>query len=214
MPEAPVKMTPMFEQYLRIKAEHPDALLFYRMGDFYELFFDDARTAARELRIALTSRSRDAENPVPMCGVPWHAVESYVAQLIGKGYQIAICDQTEDPKAAKGLVKRAVTRVITPGTVLEDANLQTKSHNYLGALYAAAPDQGGAFAWADISTGQWSGLEFKRPAELWQWVQKLAPRELLTPEGLEPPPRTLLDGVRLCACRVRSSTCSAPRSAC
>lgn len=197
MPEAPVKMTPMFEQYLRIKAEHPDALLFYRMGDFYELFFDDARTAARELRIALTSRSRDAENPVPMCGVPWHAVESYVAQLIGKGYQIAICDQTEDPKAAKGLVKRAVTRVITPGTVLEDANLQTKSHNYLGALYAAAPDQGGAFAWADISTGQWSGLEFKRPAELWQWVQKLAPRELLTPEGLEPPPRTLLDGVRL-----------------
>ncbi len=197
MPETPVKITPMFEQYLRIKAEHPDALLFYRMGDFYELFFDDARTAARELRIALTSRSRDAENPVPMCGVPWHAVESYIAQLISKGYQIAICDQTEDPKAAKGLVKRAVTRVVTPGTVLEDANLQTKSHNYLGALCAAAQDQGGAFAWADISTGQWSGLEFKRPAELWQWVQKLAPRELLLPEGLEPPPRTALEGIRL-----------------
>ena len=118
MAETPAKLTPMFEQYMRIKADYPDALLFYRMGDFYELFFDDAVTAARELQIALTSRSKDSENPVPMCGVPWHAVQSYVAQLIDKGFHVAICDQTEDPKAAKGLVKRAVTCVITPGTVL------------------------------------------------------------------------------------------------
>ena len=200
MSEAPVKLTPMFEQYMRIKAEHPDALLFYRMGDFYELFLDDAKVAARELQIALTSRSRDAENPIPMCGVPWHAVEGYVAQLIDKGYHVAICDQTEDPKAAKGLVKRAVTRVITPGTVLEDANLASKSHNYLAALCPPATGgtgSAGGLAWADISTGQWSGVEFKREAELWQWAQKLAPRELLVPEGTELPPRCILEGIRL-----------------
>jgi len=182
---------------MRIKAEHPDALLLYRMGDFYELFLEDAKVAARELQIALTSRSRDAENPIPMCGVPWHAVEGYVAQLIDKGYHVAICDQTEDPKAAKGLVKRAVTRVITPGTVLEDANLASKSHNYLAALCPAAAGGGGGLAWADISTGQWSGVEFKREAELWQWAQKLAPRELLVPEGTEQPPRCILEGIRL-----------------
>ena len=197
MPETPTKLTPMFEQYMHIKADYPDALLFYRMGDFYELFFDDAVTAARELQIALTSRSKDSENPVPMCGVPWHAVQSYVAQLIDKGFHVAICDQTEDPKAAKGLVKRAVTCVITPGTVLEDANLNTKSHNYLGALCYDTGQGRGGFAWADISTGQWSGVEFKRQAELWQWAQKLAPRELLVPEGLELPPHCLLEGVRM-----------------
>ena len=197
MSEAPVKLTPMFEQYMGIKAEHPDALLFYRMGDFYELFLEDAKVAARELQIALTSRSRDAENPIPMCGVPWHAVEGYVAQLIDKGYHVAICDQTEDPKAAKGLVKRAVTRVITPGTVLEDANLASKSHNFLGALCPSASGGAGGLAWADISTGQWSGVEFKRVAELWQWAQKLAPRELLVPEGVEPPQRCILEGIRL-----------------
>lgn len=197
MSETPTKLTPMFEQYMRIKADYPDALLFYRMGDFYELFFDDAVTAARELQIALTSRSKDSENPVPMCGVPWHAVQSYVAQLIDKGFHVAICDQTEDPKAAKGLVKRAVTCVITPGTVLEDANLNTKSHNYLGALCYDTGQGRGGFAWADISTGQWSGVEFKRQAELWQWAQKLAPRELLVPEGLELPPHCLLEGVRM-----------------
>ena len=159
----------MFEQYLRIKADYPDALLFYRMGDFYELFFDDAVTAARELQIALTSRSRDTENPVPMCGVPWHAAQAYIAQLIDKGFHVAICDQTEDPKAAKGLVQRAVTCVVTPGTVLEDANLDARSHNYLGAAFWEGHN--GAFVWADISTGQWSGLEVKRLPELWQWIQ-------------------------------------------
>ena len=197
MPENSVKMTPMLEQYTRIKAQHPDALLFYRMGDFYELFFEDARIAARELQIALTSRNRDAQNPVPMCGVPWHAVEGYLAQLIDKGYNVAICDQTENPKEAKGLVKRAVTRIITPATVLEDVNLNSKSHNYLGAICLSEDSGTGAFAWADISTGQWSGAEFRREAELWQWVQKIAPRELLAPEGCAPPHRSPLEGIRL-----------------
>ncbi|MBO4301140.1 MAG: DNA mismatch repair protein MutS [Desulfovibrio sp.] len=195
MPEPAIKISPMFEQYNRIKAKHPDALLFYRMGDFYELFFEDARVAARELQLTLTSRNREAENPVPMCGVPWHAADTYVAQLIDKGYHVAICDQTEDPKAAKGLVKRAVSRVITPGTILEDANLNSKSHNYLAALCPVK--DGGGLAWADVSTGQWSGVEFAREAELWQWVQKLCPRELLLPEGTAAPPRSQLEGVRV-----------------
>lgn len=193
---AGTKLTPMFEQYLRIKAEYPDALLFYRMGDFYELFFDDAVTAARELQIALTSRSKDSENPVPMCGVPWHAAQSYLAQLVAKGYHVAICDQMEDPRQAKGLVQRAVTRVVTPATVLDDANLDSKSHNYLGALLLEDSGRGG-FAWADVSTGQWSGVELRRASELWQWAQKLAPRELLVPDDMTLPPHCLLEGIRL-----------------
>ena len=128
----------MMAQYLAIKKDYPDTLVLYRMGDFYELFFSDAEVAARELQITLTSRSKDTQNPVPMCGVPWHAVDAYVAQLVDKGYHIAICDQIEDPKTAKGLVKRAVTCVKTPGTVVDDANLNTKSHNYLGALCPGA----------------------------------------------------------------------------
>ena len=194
---AGAKLTPMFEQYLRIKAEHPDALLFYRMGDFYELFFDDAVTAARELQIALTSRSKDSENPVPMCGVPWHAAQAYLAQLVDKGYHVAICDQVEDPRQAKGLVQRAVTRVVTPATVLDEANLDSKSHNYLGALLLDADSGRGGFSWADISTGQWSGVELRRTSELWQWAQKLAPRELLVPEDMALPPHCLLEGIRL-----------------
>ena len=138
----------MLRQYLHIKGEHPDCLLMYRMGDFYEMFFEDAVTAARELQIALTSRNRDKDNPdaVPMCGVPWHALQGYLAQLVDKGYRVAICDQVEDPKQASGLVKRAVTRIVTPGTVLDDANLEAKSHNYLGALYWDAGKNQGGFA--------------------------------------------------------------------
>ena len=181
-PQRPCKMTPMFEQYFAIKDEYPDALLFYRMGDFYELFFGDAEIAARELQIALTSRNSQAEQPVPMCGVPHHAVENYLNQLLEKGYHVAICEQIEDPKAAKGLVKRAVTIVRTPGTAVEDASLAAKAHNYLGALYWDAEKNAGGFAWLEFSTGEWSGLFSKKESELWQWVQKMQPRELLLPD--------------------------------
>ena len=176
------KLTPMFEQYLSIKKDYQDALLFYRMGDFYELFFEDAEVAAKALQIALTSRNSQADNPTPMCGVPHHSAEVYITQLLEKGFKIAICDQIEDPKAAKGLVKRAVTRVRTPGTAVEDASLFAKGHNYLGALYFDAAKGCGGFAWLEYSTGQWSGLYSKREADLWQWVQKLQPRELLLPD--------------------------------
>ena len=144
------RLTPMYEQYLKVKAEYPDALLFYRMGDFYEMFFEDAEVASRELQLTLTSRNRSGEDCIPMCGVPWHAAEAYISQLVEKGYKIAVCDQVEDPRTAKGLVKRAVTRVVTAGTTLEDANLVAKSHNYLGAVFWNEERGAGGFAW----TGQ------------------------------------------------------------
>lgn len=183
------KLTPMFEQYLGIKQEYPDALLFYRMGDFYELFFEDAQVAAKELQIALTSRNPNAETKAPMCGVPHHSVDGYLAQLLDKGYKVAICDQVEDPRQAKGLVRRAVTRVLTPGTVVEDANLTSKSPNYLAAMLWNAAQGVGALAWIDFSTGEWSGMDARRDEILWQWVAKLSPRELLLPQGQDVPAR-------------------------
>ncbi len=174
------KLTPMLEQYLRIKEEYPDALLFYRMGDFYELFFEDAEKAARELQIALTSRNPQAEHPVPMCGVPHHATNEYLKQLIEKGFKVAICDQMEDPKEAKGLVKREVTRVLTPGTIVEDLAQEQGDSQYLAAMIMD-DKQGGGLAWADCTTGEWTGIVSQDPAFLWQWVAKIAPRELLLP---------------------------------
>lgn len=195
----PPKMTPMFEQYMGIKQEYPNALLFYRMGDFFELFFDDAVITAKELQLTLTSRNPDAENPVPMCGVPHHALDNYLPQLLERGYTLAICDQIENPKEAKGLVKRAITRILTPGTVIEDSSLHGKEHNYLGALYWDSQAASGGFAWAENSTGEWSGLYSTKESELWQWVQKIAPRELLLPDGKEAvrvPPSVDLRNIR------------------
>ena len=191
------KMTPMLEQYLRAKAEHPDALLFYRMGDFYELFFEDAITAARELQITLTTRNPGADSPIPMCGVPHHAAEGYLAELLEKGFSVAVCDQIEDPRQAKGLVKRAVTRVLTPGTAVEDGNLRAKEHNFLAALYYDADERAGGLAWVDCSTGEWSGLHSRDAARLWQWMVKIGPRELLLPEGVTPPRDIPLAGVHV-----------------
>ena len=172
----------MFEQYFAIKKEYPDVLLFYRMGDFYELFFEDAKIAAKELQIALTCRNSNAEHPIPMCGVPHHSAEVYLNQLLAKNYKVAICEQVEDPKTAKGLVKRAVTLVRTPGTAVEDASLSAKTNNYLGALYWNEKKQAGGFAWLEYSTGTWSGLQSSKQAELLQWVQKISPKELLLPD--------------------------------
>jgi DNA mismatch repair protein MutS len=187
----------MLEQYMRVKGEYPDALLFYRMGDFYEMFFEDAITAARELQIALTSRNPDAASPIPMCGVPHHAADAYLSQLLDKGFKVAVCDQIEDPKLAKGLVKRAVTRVLTPGTAVEDGNLRAKEHNFLAALFADPEERAGGLAWIDFSTGEWSGLYAKDTARLWQWAVKIGPRELLLPEGLEPPKGFATAGIRI-----------------
>ncbi|WP_291328067.1 DNA mismatch repair protein MutS [Desulfovibrio sp. UCD-KL4C] len=173
----------MFEQYLQIKEDHPDSLLFYRMGDFYELFFEDAEIAARELQISLTCRNPNSEIKTPMCGVPHHAVETYLSRLLEKGYKIALCDQIEDPKQAKGLVKRAVTRIFTPGTVVEDSTLSAKANNFLAALIWDEAKSAGGLGWIDFSTGQWSGVLSKNEANLWQWAIKVDPKELILQQG-------------------------------
>ena len=122
-------LTPAMRQYLEIKARYPDCILFFRMGDFYEMFFEDAVLASKLLDITLTSRDKGREDSVPLCGFPWHAASSYIAKLIGKGHKVAICEQMEDPKLAKGVVKREVVRVVTPGLVLDQENLREKENN-------------------------------------------------------------------------------------
>jgi DNA mismatch repair protein MutS len=172
------KVTPMMEQYLRIKEQHRDAILFYRMGDFYEMFFEDAVVAARELEITLTSRDRQAEDPVPMCGVPHHAADTYIARLLDRGYRVAVCDQVEDPREAKGLVRREVVRVVTPGTTL--GSLDGKSPNYLAATCGDGDAWGLAFL--DLSTGDFRMTQVDNMALLLEELGRMEPRELLVPE--------------------------------
>ena len=139
------------QQYLGIKEEYKDCLLFYRLGDFYELFFEDAKVASKELEITLTGKDCGLEERAPMCGVPFHSADSYIAKLNERGYKVAICEQVEDPKAAKGLVKRDVIRIVTPGTVLDTNVLDEGSNNYIACIYGCV--NGYATAFCDVSTG-------------------------------------------------------------
>src|SRR6516165_1168792 len=143
--------TPLMRQYAAVKKEHPNALLFFRLGDFYELFFEDAVVAAKELQITLTSRNKEKGIAIPMCGVPYHAAENYIAKLIRKGFKVAICEQMEDPKVAKKLVRREVTRVVTPGTAA-DSSLSAEENNFLAAISRNQNVAG--FAALDLSTGE------------------------------------------------------------
>ena len=182
--------TPLMRQHAAIKKEHPTALLFFRVGDFYELFLEDAVTAARELQITLTSRQKVDGIPLPMCGVPYHAAEGYISKLIRKGYKVAICDQVEDPKLTKKLVRREVTRVVTPGTAA-DSQLGSEENNFLCAVARRAPAAGSAalpvtttlgFAALDLSTGEFRATEFSGPdadRRVADELQTLRPRELL-----------------------------------
>jgi len=171
--------TPLMRQYAAIKKEHPSALLFFRLGDFYELFFDDAVLAARELQITLTSRNKEKGLAVPMCGVPYHAAEGYISKLIRKGYKVAVCDQVEDARLAKKLVRREVTRVITPGTAA-DSSLGSEENNFLGAV-AQSGDRAG-FAALDLSTGEFRATEFQgqdAAKRIQDELQQLRPKEIL-----------------------------------
>src|SRR5262245_13403543 len=179
-------LTPMMRQYHAVKQEAPDALLLFRLGDFYELFFDDAVTASRELEITLTARNKERGNPVPMCGVPYHAADSYIARLLRKGYKVAICDQMEAPQKGVKLVKREVTRIITPGTVTDTNVLSPGENNFLLAL-TDNPDAGGLLgcAFLDISTGELRASQFAGPdrwTRLMLDVEHFSPREVLFPE--------------------------------
>ena len=149
----PARATPMLRQYFEMKNRVPDAILFYRMGDFYEMFFEDAREAAPLLGIALTARHRDSDIEAPMCGVPWQSADHHIARLVAAGRKVAVCDQVEDPRSAKGLVRRDITRVVTPGTVLDPESLAPGAASYLAAVL---PEEGKepAVAFLDFSTGQ------------------------------------------------------------
>lgn len=166
------KLTPMLAQYMSIKSQYPDVILMFRLGDFYEMFGDDAVTASRELEIVLTARDAGASGKMPMCGVPHHSVERYIARLISRGYRVAICDQVEDAKLAKGLVKRDVTRVVTPGTVLEDGMLNAKSNNYLAALIPNENHSG--LALVDISTGEFLVTEINGRDSVPKAIEEIA----------------------------------------
>ena len=129
------KITPMMEQYFQIKEKYKHCLLFFRLGDFYEMFFEDAVIASKELEITLTGKDWGQKERAPMCGVPFHAADSYIARLVEKGYKVAICEQVEDPKAAKGIVKREVIRIVTPGTVIDTSALDEKKNNYFVSIF-------------------------------------------------------------------------------
>ncbi len=175
--------SPMMKQYFEMKREHPNSILFFRLGDFYEMFFNDAKTASRELDLTLTSRDCGQDERAPMCGVPFHSAEGYIAKLLAKGYRVTICDQVEDPKTAKGLVKRDVVRVITPGTVLESSMLDESKNNYICSLYYV---QGGiGLCFADVSTGELhagtmeAGDLKDAVRELENRLSRFSPREIL-----------------------------------
>jgi DNA mismatch repair protein MutS len=176
--------TPMMQQYLRIKAEHPNTLVFYRMGDFYELFYDDARRASKLIDITLTSRGQSAGEPIPMAGVPFHAVDTYLARLVRKGESVAICEQIGDASKSKGPVERQVVRVVTPGTVTDDALLEQRRETLLAAVSRTLTKEGARFglAWLDLAAGRFSVLEADGAPALEAELERLKPAELLVPE--------------------------------
>ncbi len=174
------KLTPMMERYLEVKRQNPGSILLFRMGDFYELFHEDARLAAKVLGLTLTSRDKGSPNPVPMAGFPYHALEGYLQKLIRAGHRAAICDQVEDPKKAKGLVKREVTQIVTPGTVTDEALLDPRAANFLASVFAGKHRVG--LAWLDVSTGRFLTTDLA-PDELADELARLRPAECLYPEG-------------------------------
>ena len=179
----------MMEQYARLKAKAGDALLFFRMGDFYELFHDDAVVAAKALNITLTSRQKHQDEPIPMCGVPYHSAEGYLERLLQQGLKVAIAEQIEDPRQAEGLVKRDIIRVVTPGTIVSPSSLEPKVHNFLACI--AITTDGAGFAFVDVSTGAFAVTTWTSE-DAWQQAlrgeyERVQPREVLIPKPLAMP---------------------------
>ncbi|PYS70097.1 MAG: DNA mismatch repair protein MutS [Acidobacteria bacterium] len=188
--------TPMVRQYQELKSQHPGTLLFFRLGDFYELFFDDAVIGSRELQITLTARHKERGDPIPMCGVPHHSAANYIAKLVRKGYRVAVCEQTEDPSPTKKLVRREVVRIVTPGTPIDPQLLEPRESTFLAAVCARGESIGAAFL--DISTGEFRATQASG-SESWKRIaadiESYAPRELLFPESLAPLIRAGLAGL-------------------
>ena len=175
------ELTPMMKQYMETKSQYRDCILFYRLGDFYEMFFDDALTASRELEITLTGKNCGQEERAPMCGVPYHAVEGYLNRLVSKGYKVAICEQVEDPKTAKGIVKREVVRIVTPGTNLDTQALDESRNNYIMCIVYIADRYGVSVA--DITTGDYFVTEFTDSGKLMDEICRFAPSEIICNEA-------------------------------
>ena len=201
-------LTPMQRQYRAMKEKHQDCILFFRLGDFYEMFNEDAFLAARELDLTLTTRDRGKpkEEQTPMCGVPFHSVDSYIARLVQKGYKVAICEQMEDPATAKGLVERDITRIVTPGTVTESCMLDESKNNYMGCIYG----EGGKFglAFCDVSTGAFFVTVCTDPRTLPRsWAGSPPPRSCASVRG-----RTVRQFRMLCSAASAAVWTRAPRT--
>ena len=186
--------TPLMKQYKDIKSQHQDSILFFRLGDFYEMFFEDAVKASKELGLTLTSRNKEKGTDVPLAGVPYHSAASYISRLVSKGYKIAICEQTEDPKAAKGIVKREVVRIVTPGTVIDVDTLDARSNNYLMSITASEGKFG--IAYIDITTGEFKVTETENDKDCMKIINelnKIEPKEVLTTASFYEEIKELLD---------------------
>ncbi|MBO5020268.1 MAG: DNA mismatch repair protein MutS, partial [Clostridia bacterium] len=174
------ELSPMMRQYVELKERNNDSILMFRLGDFYEMFFEDAKVASEELDLTLTGRDCGLEERAPMCGVPYHSCEGYISRLVEKGYKVAICEQLEDPSKAKGIVKRDITRIITPGTVIEDTMLDESRNNYLASLCFG--EQSAALCFVDASTGschitEISGCDMQR--RVTDEIMRFSPSEIL-----------------------------------
>src|SRR5688572_15029020 len=187
--------TPMLRQYQELKQQHPGTLLFFRLGDFYELFFEDAVIGSRELQITLTARNKERGDPVPMCGVPHHSAASYIARLVRRGFRVAICEQTEEASQTKKLVRREVVRIVTPGTPIDPQLLEPRESIFLAAVCSAGETIGAAFL--DISTGEFRATQ-EIGSNAWEKIrvglESYAPRELLFPASLAPLIKSGLSG--------------------
>ena len=171
------KLSPMMQNYMRTKEEYKDCILFYRLGDFYEMFFDDAKIVSKELELTLTGKACGLEERAPMCGVPHHAVDAYLSKLVNRGYKVAVCEQLEDPRQAKGIVKRDVTRIVTPGTNLNMQALDETRNNYLMCVFYT--DDKSGISVADVTTGDFLLTEVDTLKEILDEIQKFQPSELI-----------------------------------
>lgn len=174
-------LSPMMQHYVKTKEEYSDCILFYRLGDFYEMFFEDAQTVSKELELTLTGKDCGMAERAPMCGVPFHAAEVYINRLISKGYKVAVCEQVEDPKQAKGIVKREVIRVVTPGTTLNTQALDETKNNYIMSVVYLSNRFG--IAIADVTTGDFMVTEVENIRKLLDEIYKFSPAELLCNEA-------------------------------
>lgn len=200
--------TPMMQQYLKLKAQHPEILLFYRMGDFYELFYDDAKRASQLLDISLTKRGASAGEPIPMAGIPHHAVENYLAKLVNQGESVAICEQIGDPATTKGPVERKVVRIVTPGTISDEALLQERQDNLLAAIWQDG--KGFGYATLDISSGRFRLSEPADRETMAAELQRTNPAELLYAEDFAE--SSLIEGAAACAVVRCGNLKSTPRA--